>query len=176
MMITIFTATYNRANRLTQAFESLKNQTIQNFEWVIVDDGSTDETKTLIKTFNTDKFKIYYFKQENKGKHFAINKGVSAAKGELFFILDSDDYLPNNAFEIVSNNFETIKNKESFGGVVGRKSHFDNKIVGSINSFKTIVSNAIDIRYIHKIEGDLTEVYYTKVLKEFIEPTILLSK
>ena len=176
MMITVFTATYNRADTLFRAYQSLENQTLHNFEWIIVDDGSTDETEALVKTFNTGKFKIHYFKQENKGKHFAINKGVSVAKGDLFFVLDSDDYLPNNALELVVKNLETTINKESFGGVVGRKSYFDNKMVGSINSFETIVSNAIDIRYVHKIEGDLTEVHYTKVLKEFPFPEIKNEK
>lgn len=172
MMITIFTATYNRANRLAQAFESLKNQTIQNFEWVIVDDGSTDDTENVVANFETTTFEILYVKQENKGKHFAINKGVSLAKGEVFFILDSDDFLPSTSIQLVVNKFEIIKNNAKIVGVAGRKSYFDNRIVGSTIPFNDTISNAIDIRFKHKIDGDLTEVYYTKVLKEFPFPEI----
>ena len=172
MMTSVFTATYNRASTLNRAYESLNNQTHHNFEWIIVDDGSTDETEALVKKFRTDKFKIHYFKQENQGKHFAINKGVSVAKGTFFFILDSDDYLPQNALELVAKNYKIINNNTVLGGVVGRKAYFDNKIVGTIKSFEVFVSNALDIRYIHKIKGDLTEIYYTKVLKEFPFPEI----
>lgn len=171
-MITIFTATYNRAQTLTRAFESLKNQTIQNFEWLIVDDGSTDETDELVLSFNETNFKISYYKQQNKGKHCAINKGVSVAKGDIFFILDSDDFLPNNAIETLLQKFETVEISDNLGGVVGRKAYFDNRIVGSTNVFSDVISNAIDIRFKHKIEGDLTEVYFTKVLKEFPFPEI----
>ena len=93
-MITIFTPTYNRAYILPILFESLKIQTVKEFEWIIVDDGSTDNTESLIYKFKEEcNFSIRYFKKENQGKHIAINFGVEKAKGNLFFIVDSDDYI-----------------------------------------------------------------------------------
>ena len=94
-MITIFTPTYNRAHLLERLYKSLCHQSNKDFEWVIVDDGSVDHTEKLIESFQLEnQIPIQFFKQENSGKHTAINKGVAMAKGELFFIVDSDDFLP----------------------------------------------------------------------------------
>ena len=99
-LITIFTPTYNRAYTLPKLYESLKIQTNQNFDWVIVDDGSTDDTEVLIKSFIDEGIiKITYIKQKNQGKHIAINTGVTLAKGDFFIVIDSDDYLLENCIE-----------------------------------------------------------------------------
>ena len=99
--ITVFTPTYNRAYTLERLYKSLLNQTSYDFEWLIVDDGSTDNTSELIKSFqNNQLFDVRYYKQGNGGKHVAINKGVELAEGELFFIVDSDDYLTDDAIAI----------------------------------------------------------------------------
>jgi glycosyltransferase involved in cell wall biosynthesis len=92
--ISVFTPTYNRVVLLERLYISLINQTNYNFEWIIVDDGSSDDTLDKVnKWIAENKIKITYYKQENRGKHTAINKGVSLAKNLLFFIVDSDDYL-----------------------------------------------------------------------------------
>jgi glycosyltransferase involved in cell wall biosynthesis len=89
---TVFTATYNRAHTLHRVYESLKEQTYRQFEWLIVDDGSTDTTRTLVETWQQEaNFLISYYYQENQGKHVAINRGVQEARGEYFLIIDSDD-------------------------------------------------------------------------------------
>lgn len=99
-MITIFTPTYNRRNELTILFESLQNQSIHDFEWIIVDDGSVDDTMSLCEGFlNTAKFPIRFFFQENQGKHMAYNKGIEEARGDLFCCVDSDDWLVREAVE-----------------------------------------------------------------------------
>ncbi len=94
-MITIFTPVYNRAHTMNQLYQSLLRQTSFNFEWIIVDDGSTDHTAELVEGWRNIKnpFFIGFLQQDNGGKHRAINKGVQLAKGEAFFIVDSDDYL-----------------------------------------------------------------------------------
>ena len=75
--VTVFTPTYNRAYTLERLYKSLLNQTSYDFEWLIVDDGSTDNTSELIKSFqNNHFFDVRYYKQENSGKHVAINNGV----------------------------------------------------------------------------------------------------
>ncbi|MGK6699482.1 glycosyltransferase family A protein [Acinetobacter baumannii] len=90
--LTIFTPSYNRAHTLHRVYESLQVQTLQNFEWIIIDDGSIDNTEDVVKDIiNKSKFPIIYIKQENSGKQAAWNKAVSLAKGEYFCCLDSDD-------------------------------------------------------------------------------------
>lgn len=172
-MITIFTPTYNRAYLLNNAYQSLLLQTKIDFEWIIVDDGSTDSTEELISEFiSQNKINIRYIRQQNKGKHFAINRGVEVAKGELFLILDSDDVLPERTLDIVCKKYLENQKDINFGGVAGRKAYFDNTLVGSKNDFKDLLSNALDIRYKHNLRGDLAEVFKTSVLREFPFPEI----
>lgn len=166
-MITIFTPTYNRAHLLNRLYESLLRQSCQDFEWVVVDDGSVDNTQNVIASFKSDnKISINYFKQENGGKHRAINQGLKLAQGELFFIVDSDDYLFDKAIEIVLLKYDTIKDNPNILGVAGRRMYENQIIVGSEN-FKELISNSIDIRFKHKVTGDLVEVFKTDLLKQF---------
>ena len=119
MQITVFTPTYNRAHLLPRLYKSLCAQTCKDFEWVIVDDGSVDDTKSIIDGFiNDNSITIRYFCQENGGKHRAINRGVKEAKGNLFFIADSDDTLPEKSIETVLNQYEKAKNLTPLGGVM----------------------------------------------------------
>ena len=94
-MITILTPTFNRAHLLPRLFESLTHQTDFDFEWLVIDDGSTDGTSDLFagNTFLSAPFPIRYYRQENGGKHCALNAGVKQAKGDFIFIADSDDWL-----------------------------------------------------------------------------------
>ena len=94
MIITVFTPTYNRAHLLPRLYESLVKQTYRDFEWIIVDDGSSDNTAEVINEWDAD-FPIRFFRKENGGKHTSINLGVEKADGELFFIADSDDLMRN---------------------------------------------------------------------------------
>lgn len=102
-LITVFTPTYNRAYILNNLYESLKRQTSKSFEWIIVDDGSVDMTESLVNEWlkNDNLFPIKYVKKVNEGKHIAINVGVEQAKGDWFLIVDSDDYLYDDAIEKV---------------------------------------------------------------------------
>ncbi|WP_208630808.1 glycosyltransferase family 2 protein [Flavobacterium psychrolimnae] len=171
-MITVFTPTYNRANLLPRLYNSLLRQTNQNFEWLIVDDGSSDSTEEFInQCILENKLAIIYHLQVNKGKHYAINKGLSFAKGILFFILDSDDFLPADALELVINQYEKVKEDPSIAAVAGRRMYDSGEIVGSSN-FDEIRSNSLDIRYKYNVTGDLVEVFRTDVLKQFQFPEI----
>lgn len=172
MIITVFTPTYNRASLLNRVYESLLHQSNSNFEWIVVDDGSTDSTETLVNDFiEQQKMPITYFKQENKGKHFAINKGVQLAKGAYLVILDSDDALTPNAIESILECVKIINEKPNIGGIVGRKIYFDQQLIGQLIG-KNIISNSLDIRYKQNIIGDLAEIYTTEVLREFPFPEI----
>lgn len=115
-MITIFTPTYNRAHTLPRLYESLKNQTNKDFEWVIVDDGSEDQTKNLVEGFQNEKaLNIRYIFKENGGKHTAFNLGVKEAKGKFFVNIDSDDYLVNSAVEKMHGLIKEIGNTAFVG-------------------------------------------------------------
>ena len=172
-MITLFTPTYNRADLLHRLYVTLILQTYKNFEWVIVDDGSKDNTKDVVSSFVKEgKLNIHYVQQENGGKHRAINTGVGLAKGELFFILDSDDILPNNALELVVKTFQPIKHEMSFAGVSGIDGNFDGRIIGSGLPDDSIDCNSVDIRYKFHVTGDMKEVFRTSVMKEFPFPDI----
>ena len=126
-LTTVFTPTYNRAYLLPRLYQSLKAQTVTNFEWLIVDDGSTDDTQQVIQRWaeQENKFSIRYTRVENGGKHRAINLGVQLARGELFFIVDSDDALAPNAMERINFWRNSIRGSSEFAGVSGTCITFD---------------------------------------------------
>lgn len=167
-MITIFTPTYNRAYKLTTLFESLTKQTFKDFEWLIVDDGSTDNTKQMVEGFiKSSNFSIRYFYKQNEGKHVAINYAAELALGELFFIVDSDDLLPPNSLKIINSYYLSIKDDASFAGVAGLKANYDKDIVGNYFKDKVLDATAIDFRYKNRIKGDKAEVVRTAVIKKY---------
>ena len=173
MLITVFTPAYNRAHLLPRLYESLCKQTFYDFEWVIVDDGSEDNTEEIVKSqFINQMFSIRYIKQVNGGKHRAINSGVKEAKGELFFIADSDDILPTDALEIVAKQYEAIKNDKSFAGVAGLDATFEGMVIGSGLPQDVIEDTSINLRCKMGVTGDMKEVFRTDVLREFPFPEI----
>ena len=98
--ITVYTPTYNRANLLQNLYKSLLQQTYRNFEWLIIDDGSTDNTKQVVNGFISQGIiDIRYFYKQNGGQHTALNMGIEKAEGTLLMDVDSDDYLTDNALE-----------------------------------------------------------------------------
>lgn len=101
-MLTIFTPTFNRATKLQRVYESLLAQCNKDFEWLIVDDGSIDQTEEIVHTFDTNQFYIKYVKKENGGKHTAYNRALELAQGEYFLCVDSDDWLCLDAVEKIS--------------------------------------------------------------------------
>lgn len=175
MLITVFTPTYNRANLISRVYDSLISQSNYDFEWLIVDDGSTDNTREVIEEIyskHTAPFAIRYIYKKNGGKHTAVNVGVQEARGELFFILDSDDYLPSDALKIVAEEYAKVKNDASIGGVAGLDRFADYHIVGNGLPCDSIDCNAMDIRFKYHVTGDMKEVFRTEVLKEFPFPEI----
>jgi glycosyltransferase involved in cell wall biosynthesis len=168
--ITVFTPTYNRANLLPKLYESLKKQTFKDFEWLIVDDGSNDKTESVIKNFISEsKIKIRYYYQINGGKHRAINKALQLANGKFFFIVDSDDILPENSLELISTYSNKIDSKE-ICGVVGRIYYKNGEKLNNDPSKGEIIANTIELRYKHNIHGDLAEVVLTDILKKYPFP------
>lgn len=173
MLVTIFTPTYNRAHLLGRLYLSIKQQCFDDFEWIIVDDGSTDNTHGVVMGFIEEGVvPIKYLFKRNGGKHRAINEGVKQAKGELFFIVDSDDVLPPDSLKRVTEVYEHIKDDRNFGGVAGVDAYPDGGIVGSGLPAPIIDCNSIDIRSKYHVTGDLSEVFRTDVMREFPFPEI----
>lgn len=94
MDLTIVTPTYNRRHKISDLYKSLQSQTLLDFEWIIIDDGSEDNTSEIVKQWiENSEFRIRYFYKENGGKHTAINYALKIIETELTFIVDSDDIL-----------------------------------------------------------------------------------
>ncbi len=172
MLITVFTPTYNRVHLLPRLYESLRAQTFHDFEWIIVDDGSTDDTEEVVKSFfpPLGGIKGGLIRQPNGGKHRAINRGVQEARGELFFIADSDDYLPDDSLAKVAERYQKIKGDKRIGGVCGLDIAPDGTCVSSKLPQDEIICNSLDIRLKYHVTGDLKEVFFTSVMREFPFP------
>lgn len=173
MKITVFTPTFNRGYTLKKCYESLKIQTYHNFEWLIYDDGSTDNTKEVIEEFIKEGIiEIRYYYAKNRGKHFAINQGTDLAHGELFFIVDSDDYLTKNSLELVYEAWDSVPmtEREKFIGVSGRR-YLVNKDNKEFNfSTKYYDTDAITFNLIDNNLQDKAEVYVTNILRQYKFP------
>lgn len=125
MKLTIFTPTYNREKLLSRTFKSLQEQTSFDFEWLIVDDGSTDGTEELCREWvrRENLFPIRYYKKENGGKCSAINDGLDLARGEWFLVLDSDDFLAPCAVEKISEWVQAIPADGKFCAIGARATY-----------------------------------------------------
>lgn len=171
MLITVFTPTYNRAYTLSNLYKSLCAQTQKDFEWLVVDDGSFDNTSDLIAGFQKEKIiNIKYYKVENGGKHRAINYGVRMASGEAFFIVDSDDILPKDAITTIETYFRNIQDKNDIAGVSGFRMTPNGRKIGGGN-YPQIYTDSISIREKYHVKGDMAEVFKTAVLREYPFPS-----
>lgn len=172
--ITILTPVYNRASLLPRLFNSLLRQTFKDFEWIIVDDGSTDNTREVLADLKErcgNAFPMTCLYKDNGGKHMAINIGVARARGELFFIADSDDMLPADSLAIVAEEWRLVSGDPSFGGLAGLDMTMDShKVMGSGLPSERLDATTIDIRHHYHVTGDMKEVFRTEVLREFPFP------
>ena len=176
-MFTVFTPTYNRARLLPVLFHSLCQQTRNDFEWVIVDDGSADDTAAVVKKFEcTANFPITFVIQEHGGKHKAVNLGVQLARGEFFGIADSDDYYTPEALERCSQHYAQIPNyrKDRFVGMTGLCATPAGELIGSSFPTKVFDSDALGL-VASRVHGDKAGFLRTKILRQFPFPEDLGS-
>lgn len=165
---------YNRAYTLSRCLDSLVNQTYQNFEVLFIDDGSTDNTKSIVDEY-IDKLSIQYFMKENGGKHTALNVGIKKASNtELFMILDSDDWLKKDALEYFHDSWEEIKNskQEKYCGIMARCADQDEKIIGKLFNPNQDIIDYVTFHFDGVDYGDCNECIKTQIIKqyEFPEP------
>ena len=173
LQFTVFTPTYNRAHTLPRLYESLKKQTFKDFEWVIVDDGSVDDTREIVFGWiGESAFPIRYFYQENSGKHVAINRGVEEANGEFFLIVDSDDWLVPDALEKLKRYWDKIPGevKPYIAGVIGLDQDPSGGLIGTPYPKDELLSDIVEIYYNLGVKGDKSGFYKTAVLREFPFP------
>lgn len=118
--LTIFTPTYNRAQLLVRLYKSLKNQTNHDFLWMVVDDGSTDNTRELVNNWieNEKSFDINYIYKKNGGLHTGYNTAIENCNTDFMMCIDSDDYCPNDAVQKVLNHWDKY-GSDKYAGIVG---------------------------------------------------------
>lgn len=166
--ICIFTPTYNRAYRLGNLFESLKRQDCDNFCWLIVDDGSSDNTEELVGGFiENSPFPIRYVKQANGGKARAHNTGVEHCDSELFFCVDSDDELTPHALKNVWSRWLEVRNNPGVAGIIGVYGKTSDEPLGTWMPNGVEFSTMWDLYYKLKYKGDSAHIYRTDILRRF---------
>jgi glycosyltransferase involved in cell wall biosynthesis len=174
MQLTIFTPTYNRGYLLDKLFQSLCRQTVKLFEWIIIDDASDDDTEKIVNEFINEEcgFAIRYYKQKHGGKHRALNYGYKIANGDFFFCVDSDDYICDNAVELILSWINQIENSEDIVAVAGLRISTNGKIWGGIPDMrgKEYIDAGNFERDGYNLGGDKAEVYRTSILKKYLFP------
>ncbi len=164
--LTIFTPSFNRAHLLPILYESLCNQTCQDFEWLIIDDGSTDNTKALVSVWIAEnKVPITYIHQENQGMHGAHNTAYKNIQTKLNTCIDSDDYIPLNAVDLILTKWYSIDQKK-YAGIIGLDALESGAIIGS--KFTTD-STTLEDFYLSGGSGDKKLVYRTDVITSYPE-------
>ncbi|NEN76579.1 glycosyltransferase family 2 protein [Pelistega sp. NLN82] len=168
---TVMTPTFNRATTLPRVYESLLAQDFKDFEWLIVDDGSTDHTKSLVESWiNEQKIKIRYVWQENQHKKVAFNHGVREAKGELLVALDSDDTMCYDALKHMWSIWLSLENKENYIGITGLCARPTGEVVGDKYPQDKMSLNSLDMYFKYKVRGEKFGCLQTAVLRQFPFP------
>lgn len=171
MKFTIFTPTYNREGLLISLYESLKKQTFKDFEWLIVDDGSVDNTNETVQQFIKENIlNISYYYKENGGKQRAYNYALDNAKGELFICLDSDDEYVSNALEIILEYWKKVEKNAKIVGMGYLSTYPDGSTIGSEFPNDEMVETQFNIYNKYKVTGDKGLMFRTEVIKNYKFP------
>lgn len=172
--ITLFTPTYNRAHTLPRLYQSICRQTLRNFEWLIVDDGSTDGTQALVEQWQSadNDFPIRYIWQPNQHKKVAFNRGVREARGKWFVPIDSDDELLPDALEQFMRMWQSIPEAEvdRYCAVVGLCVDAHGAVVGDRFPSEPLDATAIEQWFDHRIRGEKLGCLRTDVLRSYLFP------
>lgn len=167
MLITIFTPTYNRKEQIKRLYNSLKNQSYKDFEWLIVDDGSTDDTSELVHDFVEEKaILIKYIKQSNGGKHTAYNTALNYAEGKYFFCIDSDDWIGDNFLEKLS---KESKYKDC-AGFIAYKCNSKNELLSKKFPRQVEECSLFNLSEKYHCEGEFSIIIRSNIAKKYKFP------
>jgi len=178
---TIFTPCYNGENTIERVFQSVDSQTYLNYEWIIINDGSKDEsqkkTESLIKKYQKLSDKIIFLTQTNQGKHVAWNKAVKMAKGDFFLSADCDDSFKPNTLSFFNQKANEIASKDflktKYSGInVCCYNPVDNNIIGDKYPYDGLISDNIELEYKYNIYGEHWGIVRTDILKQIKFPQI----
>ena len=173
MKFTIFTPTYNRAHTLVRLYNSLESQTLKDFEWLVIDDGSEDDTRKYIKELQSESsFKIRYVYQKNSGKQAAYNVGIANTESELFMCIDSDDQLKNNSLEELERAWSLLNSheKKNCAGIIFLGCDIKGNVIGTeLPQIK--FSTMYDLYHKFSVKGDKGLLFQTEILKKYNFPT-----
>lgn len=167
--LTVFTPAYNRAHTLPRTYESLRRQSCKDFLWLIVDDGSTDNTAELVRDWQSrgNGFDIQYIYQENGGMHTAHNTAYANIHTELNTCIDSDDMLADGAVEKILRKWAEVKEK-GYAGIIGLDADFDGSIIGK-RFPDAMTETTLSGYYAAGGAGDKKLVYRTDVIRAYQE-------
>lgn len=165
-LITVFTPTFNRAYMLHKCYESLLRQTNKNFIWLIIDDGSTDNTRELVESWiEQNQINIQYCYQENQGMHGAHNKAYELIRTELNVCIDSDDYMTDDAIEKIIHFWEEHRSKK-YAGIIALDATVKQEIIGK-KLPEDKKSTTLSGYYARGGAGDKKLIYRTEVIKKY---------
>lgn len=170
---TVFTPTYNRAHTLHRCWESLKAQTCRDFEWLIVDDGSSDGTQALVESWQREgTLPIRYEPRPHGGAHRVHNHSLQAARGRMIIKLDSDDGCVPQALERLKQHWESIPESErdAFSGVTALCQDQEGRLVGSRFPQSPLDCTAAELDYLHRVHGEKWGFLRLDVLRQFPFP------
>ncbi len=172
--VTVLTPTFNRLYTLPRLYDSLCKQTNKNFQWLVIDDGSTDKTKEWFENLEAQDFCIEYHKKENGGKHTALNYSHSFIKGEYLVIVDSDDYLINDAIDTIIKEWSIYGKDELIGGITFQRKNQEGMILDTSIRKKGIktIYQAIN----EGMHGDHCETVRTSLFKTYKFPVFEKEK
>lgn len=171
--ISVITPTFNREHTLERLFKSLCNQDTSLFNWIVVDDGSTDNSKKLLEELKAiAPFPVKLLSQKNQGKHIAHNNAVEVAEGQLSVVLDSDDELSPNSIELIWKHWISIDESEKsmFAGIIGHSVDQDGNFVGNRLNQPFIDGHLFELQTEGIVAGEKLNFFRTKILKDYPFP------
>lgn len=174
ILLTVVTPTYNRAYILHRCYESLINQTYKSFIWMIIDDGSTDNTEELVnKWINNGKINIIFYKKENGGKASALNFALDRIDTDYWVCLDSDDTFSHNAVELALQELDEIKNNAKYCGILALRNTPNGNILGGKQIPEEVNETTVmEIQDKYNIRSEFIQFYKTKITLQYRFPQI----
>lgn len=164
-LVSILTPTWNRSRTLPALRASLEAQSSKAFEWLVVDDGSTDETPALLDSWKGQtSFPFRAFRTANGGKHRALNRGIPEARGEAVFVVDSDDELPARSIERIMEQWTIVAPDHNLVGLAGYRAHRDGRRIGCEFPRERKMASSLELVWGFGCRGDRAEVFRRSVL------------